>query len=153
MKQPYKMETVRSVCQAILVHDWTVSIDLMDAHLTCSNSSSTQKVSLVHVPRSGLSVHGLTLRNVTKSLDFYQTDGHYSIAPASACHLSISLTRGLAYKRSNSQSVDISHQILPPNSTKSRFYSKSKEVRFNSSPEIHVSGERMCAILANCLED
>ena len=27
---------------------------------------------------------------------------------------------------------------MPPNSTKSRFYSKSKEVRFNSSPEIHV---------------
>ena len=33
MKQPFKMEAVKSVRQAILVHDWTVSIDLMDAYL------------------------------------------------------------------------------------------------------------------------
>ena len=34
--------------------------------------------------------------------------------------------------------INISHQILPTNCTKSRFHSKSKEVRFDTSPEIHV---------------
>ena len=33
MKQSFKMETVKSVRQAILVHDWTVFIDLTDAYL------------------------------------------------------------------------------------------------------------------------
>ena len=32
-KQPFKMETVKSVQQSILVNDWTVSIDLTDAYL------------------------------------------------------------------------------------------------------------------------
>ena len=32
-KQPFKMETVKSVRQSILVIDWTVSIDLTDAYL------------------------------------------------------------------------------------------------------------------------
>ena len=32
-KQQFKMETVKSVLQSILVHDWTVSIDLTDAYL------------------------------------------------------------------------------------------------------------------------
>ena len=31
-KQPFKMETVKSVRQAILVNDWAVSIDLTDAN-------------------------------------------------------------------------------------------------------------------------
>ena len=91
-----------------------------------------------HVRRSGLSIHGLTLQNVPKSIDFYQTDGHYSITPASTCHPSISIPRRLAYKRSNSQPTNISYKILPPNCTKSRFHSKSKEVRFDTRPEIHV---------------
>ena len=33
MKQPFKMETVKSVHEAILVHDWTISIDLTDVYL------------------------------------------------------------------------------------------------------------------------
>ena len=32
-KQPFKMETVKSVRQSILVNDWAVSIDLTDAYL------------------------------------------------------------------------------------------------------------------------
>ena len=36
MKQPFKMETVKSVRQVILVHDWIVSVDLTDAYLHCS---------------------------------------------------------------------------------------------------------------------
>ena len=105
---------------------------------TCSDSSSISQVSSVHVQRSVLSVHGLTLRNGPKSVDFYQTDGCYSIAHAPMCHPGISVPRRLAYKRSNSQPTNISHQILTTNCTKSRFHSKSKEVRFDTSPEIHV---------------
>ena len=143
MKQPFKMETVKSVHQEILV-----CLHRPDRCLpTCSDSSLIQKVSSVHVRRSGLSVHGLTLQYVSKSMDFNQTDGHYSITPESTCHLDISgcskpfywfvgsqsinirsllsqrrlgldipLPRRLAYKRSNLQLVDISHKILPPNS-------------------------------------
>ena len=54
------------------------------------------------------------------------------------CHPGIPVPRRLAYKRSNSQPTNISHQILPTNCTKSRFHSKSKEVRFDTSPEIYV---------------
>ena len=105
---------------------------------TCSDSPTIKKVSLDHVPRSGLSIHCLTLRNVPKSVEFYQTDGCYSIASASTFHPGISIPRQLAYKRSNLQLASISHKILPPNCTKSRFHSKSKEVRLDTSPEIHV---------------
>ena len=73
-------------------------------------------------------------------VEFYQTDGRYSSALASTCHLGISVPRRLAYKRSNLQSATISHNILPSNCTKSRFYSKSKEVRFDTSPEPHFIG-------------
>ena len=70
---------------------------------TCSNSPLISKVSLVHIRKSGLSIQGLTLRNGPKSMDFYQNDGRYSIAPASTHHHGISIPRRLAYKRSNSQ--------------------------------------------------
>ena len=53
-------------------------------------------------------------------------------------HPGISVPRQLAYKRSNLQPTNISHKILPPNCTKSRFHSKSKEVKVDTSPEIHV---------------
>ena len=52
---------------------------------TCSDSPSIQKVSLVHVQRSGLPIHSLTLWNVSKSMDFHQTDGCNSNAFASTC--------------------------------------------------------------------
>ena len=32
-KQPFKMETVKSVQQSVLVNNWAVSIDLIDAYL------------------------------------------------------------------------------------------------------------------------
>ena len=69
-------------------------------------------------------------------MDFQQTDGRYSIAPASTRHLGISEPGQLACKRSNSQPPSISHNILP--CTRSRFHFKSKEVRFDTSPEIRV---------------
>ena len=103
-KQPFKMETDKSVRQSILVNDWTVSIDLTDASTpTCFDSPSIQKVSSVPVRRSGLPIHSLTFRNVPKTVDFHQTNGRNSSTLVSTCHLVISVPRQLAYKRSNSQ--------------------------------------------------
>ena len=93
---------------------------------TCSNSSSIQKVPSVHVLRSGLPIHSLTFRNVPKSVDFHQSNGHNSSALASACHLVTSVPRQLAYERCNLQQTSISHNILPSNCAKSRVHSKSK---------------------------
>ena len=53
-------------------------------------------------------------------------------------HLTISVPRRLACKRSNSQQTCISRNILPSNISKSRVHSKSKEVRFDTSSEIHL---------------
>ena len=111
---------------------------------TCSDSFSILKVSSAHVQRSSLSVHSLTFRNDPKLVDFYQTDGRYSIAHVPTCHPGISIPRRLAYKRSNSQPTNISHQILSTNCTNSRFHSKSKEVRFDTSPEIYVYRDGIC---------
>ena len=104
----------------------------------CSYSSPIQEVSSVYVRRSGLPIHGLTFRNVPKSVDFHQTNGRNSSARTSTCHLVISVPRWVAHKRSNLQLTSISHNILPSNCAKSRVHSKSKEVRFDTSPEIHV---------------
>ena len=100
---------------------------------TCSDSPLIQEVSLVHVRRSGLPIHGPTFWNVPKAVDFHQTN-----CSALACHLVISVSRWLADKTSNLQLTSISHTILPSNCTKSRIHSKSKEVRFDTSPEIHI---------------
>ena len=54
------------------------------------------------------------------------------------CHFSFSVPRRLADKRSDSQSTTISDNILPSKSIKSRFHSKSKEVRFDTNSEFHV---------------
>ena len=108
---------------------------------TCSDLPSIQKVSLVHVRRSGLLIHGLTFQNVPNSVEFHQTDGCNSSAFASTCHSVISVPRRLAYKRANSQPASISsisYNIVPSNCTESRVHSKSKEVRIDTIPEIHV---------------
>ena len=72
-------------------------------------------------------------------MDFHQINGHNSIASMSTCHFSFSVPRQLADKRSDLQSrrsdlqsTTISDHILPSNSSKSSFHSKSKEVRLMS---------------------
>ena len=52
----------------------------------------------------------------------------------------ISIPRRFANERSKLLLTSISHNILPSNCAKSRVHSKSKEVRFDTSPEIHVIG-------------
>ena len=105
---------------------------------SCSDASSNQKVSSIRLRRSDIPVHGLTLRNVCKSMDFYQIDGRYSIAPASTCHFSFSVPRQLAGKKSDSKPTNRSDKILPSSSSESRFYSKPKKVRIYSSSEFHI---------------
>ena len=46
------------------------------------------------------------------SVDFHQTDGRNSGSFASACHITISVPRRLAYKISNSQQTCISHNTV-----------------------------------------
>ena len=60
-----------------------------------------------------------------KSVDFHQIDGHNSIALTSTCHFSFSVPRQLADKTSDSQSITMSDKILPSNSSRPRFHSKS----------------------------
>ena len=105
---------------------------------TCSDSPLIQKLSSFYVRRSGLPIHGVTLRNVPKSMDFHQTDGCNSSTLASTCHPVISVPRRLVYKRSNPQPASISYNILLSNCAESRVHSKSKEVRFDTIPEIHI---------------
>ena len=59
---------------------------------TCSDSPSIQKVSSVHVWRSGLQFTALPF-GMSLSVDFHQTNGGNSSALASMCHLVISVPR------------------------------------------------------------
>ena len=133
-KQPFKTETVKSVRQSIFISYWTVSIDLTNANLHVQIHLRSRKYLWFMFEGQ---VIQFTVLSFEMSLSpwIYQTDGRYSIALASKCHFSISVPRRLAYKRSNSDPASTSHNILPPNCTKSRFHSKSKEVRFDTSPE------------------
>ena len=53
-----------------------------------SDTSSSQKVCSLRLRRSNISVHGLTFRNVPKSVDFHQADGRYSSASTTMQYLS-----------------------------------------------------------------
>ena len=54
------------------------------------------------------------------------------------CQSAISLFPYLEDKWFDLQLTNISHNLLPSNGTKSRFHTKSKEVRFDTSTEIHI---------------
>ena len=77
-----------------------------------SDTSSIPKVSLFSPRRSGLSLHGLTVWNVPKSVDIFKTDGRYSSVPTPTCHISLPILRRLADQRSDSQQTDFSDKIL-----------------------------------------
>ena len=78
-KQPFKMETVKPVDQSILIHNWTVSIDLTDAYLHVPIHPRSRKYLRFmfegQVFQFTVSPFQMALR-----LDFYQTNGRYSIA-------------------------------------------------------------------------
>ena len=100
---------------------------------TRSDTSSIQEVSSILLRRSGLSLHGLTIWNVSKSVDIFETDGRYSSISMPTCHISLSIPRRLADQRSDSQPFDYSDKILHSDYSKSRFSSKSEEIGSFSS--------------------
>ena len=75
---------------------------------TCSDTSSIPEVSSFCLRRSGLSLHGLTVQNVTKSVDIFETDGRYSSVSTPTCHISLPVPRRLANQKSDSQPLDYS---------------------------------------------
>ena len=54
-----------------MANGWAVSRDLTDAY-SCSDTSEIQKIPSVRLQTSGLSVHGLTVCNVPKPVEFSQ---------------------------------------------------------------------------------
>ena len=105
---------------------------------TCSDTSSIPEVSSFRLRRSGLSLHGLTVRNVAKSVDIFETDGCYSSVSMPTCHINLPVPRRLANRKSDSQPLDYSDKILHSNYSKSKFSAKSQEIRSRSFSEIHL---------------
>ena len=101
---------------------------------TRSDTSSIPEVSSFRL------LHGLTVRNVSKSVDIFETDGRYSSVSTPTCHISFSIPRRLADQKSDSQPFDYSDKILHSNYSKSRFSAKSKEIGSLSFSEIHLIG-------------
>ena len=69
------------------------------------------------------------------SVDFHKINGRNSSTHQCAISLFLYLDDWLI--RFDSQLTNLSHNILLSNSTKSRFHTKSKEVRFDTNTEIH----------------
>ena len=137
-KQAFKMETVKSVRQAMRLNNWAVSIDLTDAYLHVPIHHQSQEVSSLRTRRSSISLFGPTVRNVPKSVNFLETDGRYCSFSTPTCHISFSIPRRLADKKSDSQPSDYSDKDLHSNYSKPRFSAKSQEVRSLSCSEIHL---------------
>ena len=133
-KQPFKLERVKSVRQSILVNDWPVSIDLTDAYL--------------HVPIHPQSRKYLRFMFEDQVFQFIALPFRMSLSPwiltklmdVTAAHLCQCASSLFPYldKRSDFPPTSVSHKILPSNCAKSRVHSKSKEIRFDTSADIHV---------------
>ena len=142
-KQHFKMETVNNGQRLGCLHrsDGCIS--------SCTDTSVILKIPSVRLRTSGLSVHGLTLWNVPKSVDFHKNNGCNSSALTATCHISLPILRRLADKRFDSQSTDLSNKILSSNSTKSRIHTKSKEVRFDTTQKFTFIDSRDTVCLSN----
>ena len=88
---------------------------------TCADTSSIQEVSSLRTRRSSISLFGPTVRNVPKSVNFLETDGRYCSFSTPTCHISFSIPRRLADKKSDSQPSDYSDKDLHSNYSKPRF--------------------------------
>ena len=93
---------------------------------TCADTSSIQEVSSLRTRRSSISLFGPTVRNVPKSVNFLETDGRYCSFSTPTCHISFSIPRRLADKKSDSQPSDYSDKDLHSNYSKPRFSAKLK---------------------------
>ena len=78
---------------------------------TRADTSSIQEVSSLRTRRSSLSLFGPTVRNVPKSVNFFETDGRYCSFSTPTCHISFSIPRRLADKKSDSQPTDYSENF------------------------------------------
>ena len=105
---------------------------------TCADTSSIQEVSSFRTRRSSISLFGPTVRKVPKSVNFLKIDGRYCSFSTPTCHISFSIPRRLADKKSDSQPSDYSDKDLHSNYSKPRFSAKSQEVRPLSCSEIHL---------------
>ena len=74
---------------------------------SCSDTSNIQKIPSVRLRPSGLSLHGLTVRHVPKSLGLYTINECSSSTLTTTCRISLSIPRRLANKRSDSQSTSL----------------------------------------------
>ena len=135
-KQPLKMETVKSVWQLILVNDWADSIDRTDAYQLVPIHPHSRKYLHFMFENQVFQFTALSF-GMSLSVDFYQTDGRSQGSFAWTFHLTFSIPRRLALKRSNMQLTYMSHNILPTDSWKSRVHSKLK-VKFDTSSAIHL---------------
>ena len=94
---------------------------------TCVDTSSIQEVSSFRTRRSSISLFGPTVRNVPKSVNFLETDGRYCSFSTPTCHISFSIPRRLADKKSDSQPSDYSDKDLHSNYSKPRFLPNLKK--------------------------
>ena len=136
-KQSFKMETVKSVRQAMRLNDWAVSIDLIDAYLHVPIHHQSWKY-LCFVYEDQVYHFTALLFGMSLSVDIFETDGRYSSISMPTCHISLPIPRRLADQQSDSQPFDYSDKILHSNYSKSRFSAKSQEIRSLPFSEIHL---------------
>ena len=106
-KQAFKMETVKSVRQAMGLNDWAVSIDLTDVYLHVPIHHQSRKyIRFVHEDQ----VYNFTALpfGMSLSVDIFETDGRYCSVSTPTCHTSFSIPRRLADQKSDSQPLDYS---------------------------------------------
>ena len=124
-KQAFKMETVKSVRQAMRLNDWAVSIDLRDAYLHVPIHHQSRKY-LRFVHEDQVYHFSALLFGMSLSVNFFETDGRYCSFFTPTCHISFSIPRRLADKKSDSQPTDYSDKLLHSNYPKPRFSAKSQ---------------------------
>ena len=135
-KQHFKMETVKSVRQSIMVNDWAVSIDLTDAYFHVPIHPRSRKYLRFVYEHQVFQFTALPF-GMSLSLDFHKINECNSSTLTTTCvslfpYLDNWLIRYLICNR------HLAHKIYPSNGTKSGFYTKSKEVRFDTNTRIHL---------------
>ena len=95
---------------------------------SCSDTSESPKIPSVRLRTSGLSVYGLTVRNVSKPVDFHK------LMNVIAAHLRLRAV-SLFLCQDNWLIRDLlrTHKIHSLNGTESGFHTISKEVRFDTN--------------------
>ena len=137
-KQAFKMETVKSVRQAMRLNDWAVSIDLTDAYLHVPIHHQSRKyLRFVHEDQVyhfsalpfGMSLSPLFFSKLMDVIAAFLRQRAISVFPYLDDWL---------IKKSDSQPTDYSDKLLHSNYPKPRFSAKSQEVRSLSCSEIHL---------------